>query len=376
MDKYEPAEDSALLEKHVKNLSHGKVLDIGTGSGIQAFAAKNAKTVTASDIDPNCKASFANSKIKFVQSDLFSNIKGKFDTIIFNPPYLPEDPRVKDITLDGGKKGHELIGRFLSQVNSHLKPEGIILMVISSLTGREKVEKLVAARMLEYAELEKQRIFFEDLHVWLIRKSEALKQLEKKRVTGVGYVARGKRGIVFAGLLGKKKVAIKTANPDSKAMTLENEVRFLKILNKKGIGPKLLFSSKNFLCMEYVTGRPIENYFRESSTRQIKNALKSIVEQLFSMDRLGISKEEMSHPPKHIIIGKKVVLIDFERCHYTEKPSNVPQFCSYLCKESMLQRLNEKKINYTREKLIGAARNYKKSINRQNLICILQVIGI
>ena len=48
---YEPREDSFMLEKWVKMLSKGKVLDVGTGSGIQAIAALDkAESVIAIDI--------------------------------------------------------------------------------------------------------------------------------------------------------------------------------------------------------------------------------------------------------------------------------------------------------------------------------------
>ena len=55
MEIYEPREDSFLLEKYVvKYTKPGYiVLDMGTGSGIQADAAsKKAKKVIAADINP------------------------------------------------------------------------------------------------------------------------------------------------------------------------------------------------------------------------------------------------------------------------------------------------------------------------------------
>src|SRR3989338_1740389 len=143
---YEPREDSFLLEKYVKKFAQGKVLDMGTGSGIEEKAALNkTKEVTAADSNPEAVAHVKHIGIKAVQSDLFSNIKGKFDTIIFNPPYLPEaegeDKESRQITT-GGKQGYELLERFLKAAKAHLNPHGIIFLVYSSLTGDvEKVAK-------------------------------------------------------------------------------------------------------------------------------------------------------------------------------------------------------------------------------------------
>ena len=106
MGIYKPREDSELLAKYVKKYAFGNILDMGTGSGIQALtAAKNKKvrSVLAADIQEEVidynKENIKNKKIKFIVSDLFSNIKGKFETIIFNPPYLPEDVQLKDLTI-------------------------------------------------------------------------------------------------------------------------------------------------------------------------------------------------------------------------------------------------------------------------------------
>ena len=56
---YEPQEDSFLLREFTLKYAKGRVLDMGTGSGIQAIAAATKKQVTqvfASDIDRNAIA--------------------------------------------------------------------------------------------------------------------------------------------------------------------------------------------------------------------------------------------------------------------------------------------------------------------------------
>ena len=81
---YTPAEDSYLLVEQVKKYSNGNVLEIGTGTGIQAIeASKKANKVVAVDIDEEAlkiaseNAKKADAKITFLKSDLFQNVKGK-----------------------------------------------------------------------------------------------------------------------------------------------------------------------------------------------------------------------------------------------------------------------------------------------------------
>tara|TARA_Y100000310_G_scaffold285374_1_gene308793 strand:- start:1469 stop:2002 length:534 start_codon:yes stop_codon:yes gene_type:complete len=172
---YEPREDSFLLQEQVKKLAKGKVLDIGTGSGIQAVTASKNKAVTevlAIDIQEevidHCLRTIDNKKITFQESDLFSTVKGKFDTILFNPPYLPDDAKVADLTLDGGKEGYEIIEKFLKQAKKHLEKDGIILLLFSSLTKKEKVDELIKKNTFKFTLLSQKHIFFEDLYCYLL----------------------------------------------------------------------------------------------------------------------------------------------------------------------------------------------------------------
>jgi len=380
---YEPREDSNMLETWVKKHAFGKVLDMGTGSGIQAIAAahkQNVSSVLATDIQKGvigyCKGNIKNKKIKFLQSDLFKKIKGKFDTIIFNPPYLPQELQLKDLTIEGGKKGYEVIEIFLSEANNFLKPNGIILMVFSSLTKKEKIWEFIRNNLLEFEELEKRHIFFEDIYVYLLRKNEFLKRLENKKITNVKYLAKGHRGLLFTGSYHNKKIAIKTKNPQSKAIgRIENEVRWLKKLNKFRIGPKLLLAEKDFFACEFIDGDFIADFAEKSGKNTIKKIIKKVFIQMFALDRLKTDKEEMHHPVKHVIICKnKPYLVDFERMHYSKSPKNVTQFCQFLMSGYVNNILKRKKIGINRNKLIKLAKIYKNSQNNANFRKILDAL--
>jgi release factor glutamine methyltransferase len=166
MEIYQPREDSFLLQKQVKleTKPDDKVLDMGTGSGIQALTALEiSKDVTASDINPKC---LKNLKLKTIQSDLFQNIQEKFDLIIFNPPYLPKDPNEPEesaLATTGGQKGHEIIKSFLQQAKSYLTEKGRILLLYSSLSG--DIPQIVQELNYNLKLLSKDSFFMEKLFV-------------------------------------------------------------------------------------------------------------------------------------------------------------------------------------------------------------------
>jgi len=182
MDVYEPAEDSFLIQRYVKKYAKGIVLDLGTGSGILAEEAarkKNVVKVFGADINEkaiiHCIRHQKSKKITYAMSDLFSLFKNyrpyfgiKFDTILFNAPYLPNNPNVKDTALDGGEKGHELIAKFLKEAKKFLKPKGKILLIFSSFTGKETLDKYLINHHWKYKEVDKVHISFEDIYLYLI----------------------------------------------------------------------------------------------------------------------------------------------------------------------------------------------------------------
>jgi len=173
---YTPREDSYLIENQVKKYAKDKsFLDIGTGSGILALSAQSfgAKSVLASDINQESVNSVNKLKlpIQVIQSDLFSNIRGKFDLIAFNPPYLPKDENEDEksaLSTSGGKLGDELVLRFLNNAGNRLASNGNILLLLSSLTPRERIISTLKNKHLNYEILDKQKLFMESLEVWKI----------------------------------------------------------------------------------------------------------------------------------------------------------------------------------------------------------------
>ncbi|MEM2916183.1 MAG: methyltransferase [Candidatus Woesearchaeota archaeon] len=341
---YPPKEDSLLLEKWVKRLARGKVLDMGTGSGIQAVAAskrKSVKSVLAVDINPavvrHCRKNIASKKISCLQSDLFAKVKGEFDTIVFNPPYLPQELPERDVALEGGKKGCETIVRFLESANAFLETNGIILLLFSSLSNKKRIEQSLKENLFDFEELDRLHIFFEDLFVYKIIKSKLLRRIEKAGAKQLKYFARGKRSWVFKGKYKGKDCVVKVKRPDSVANAPAKEGKMLRVVNKLGLGPRLFLASKDFVVYEYVPGNYLEEVLAGATTKAKKRLFRQLFMQAFVLDNAGLAKEEMLRPLKNAIVTPrgKVVMIDFERTHRTKKPHNVTQLCTFAAQQGI-----------------------------------------
>ncbi|MBI5804309.1 methyltransferase [Candidatus Pacearchaeota archaeon] len=171
---YRPREDSFLLEKFVEEYAKGKkVLDVGCGSGIQIEAAfeGGAESVLGVDIDEESVDFCRKKALNVLKSDLFDDVEGKFELVIFNPPYLPEDDREDEESrkaTSGGRRGDEIIVRFLSNVGKHIKKDGKILLVVSSLTTLKKIERVLTEKNLVKKVIASENFFMERLDVWEI----------------------------------------------------------------------------------------------------------------------------------------------------------------------------------------------------------------
>lgn len=131
------------------NSNNKKVLDIGTGSGAISLAlSKNLKDskVIGVDISKNAIDLANENKIKlninnveFKESDIFSNIKEKFDIIVSNPPYINKKDFEKldnklyyepQNALYGGEDGLYFYKKIIKNAKNFLNKNGKIYLEI------------------------------------------------------------------------------------------------------------------------------------------------------------------------------------------------------------------------------------------------------
>lgn len=137
------------------------------------------------------------------------------------------------------------------------------------------------------------------------------------------------------------------------------EAFFLTILQPYKFVPKL-YSVKPELLeieMEFLNGVYLQKWIDLHGNKVVKACLKVC----HTLDRLGIRKEEMTHPDRHIIVvNSKPYFIDFERSHFValrKNPGNVTQFVTYLTRIGLFKLDKE---------LVELLKNYKQNIENFN----------
>lgn len=155
--------DITLRHLRTANKNDLAILDLGTGSGcliLTLLAELPGSTGIATDISDKALAVAKNnavqlnlnSRVQFVKSDWFTDIKGQFDIIISNPPYIETctldhlDIDVRDydpvLALDGGEDGLAPYRVIFPQIRHYLKKGGF--MAIEHGTGQSvRIKRLI-----------------------------------------------------------------------------------------------------------------------------------------------------------------------------------------------------------------------------------------
>lgn len=171
-DVYEPAEDSFLLAEAIlaRDLAGRRALDVGTGTGIAGLAmAQRGARVVAVDASPHAAALARRNlagRASVVRGDLASALRGPFDLVAFNAPYLPSAPEERvegwlDAAFHGGKGGVEVARRFVRDLPRVLAPDGEALLVASSRGDLDGLREEAASAGLAMSEVGDVKFFFE-----------------------------------------------------------------------------------------------------------------------------------------------------------------------------------------------------------------------
>lgn len=163
--EYEPAEDTFLLEDHVRGRSGRRALDIGSGSGYIARSLEGSfETVVGTDISHAVLRDQTYRGPNRVCCDGADALSGLFDLVVCNLPYLATDG-IDDVATDGGPRGTLVPLRIIRSAARRVAPGGALLFVTSSLSGYGELIAEAGRLGLAAGVLARKRLFFEELVV-------------------------------------------------------------------------------------------------------------------------------------------------------------------------------------------------------------------
>jgi release factor glutamine methyltransferase len=159
----------------------GRVLDLGTGSGLLAISAAlaGAGHVTAVDLNQaavlvarlNAAQYGLGGKLKVEQGDMFEPVRGeRFDLIICNPPYLRGVPTSQGTLAYMAGDDFQWLRRFADHAAEHLAPGGRCLLVLADSTDLSAALDIFrragwGVRFLAQRDLVVERLFIVELIV-------------------------------------------------------------------------------------------------------------------------------------------------------------------------------------------------------------------
>ncbi len=190
-------------------------------------------------------------------------------------------------------------------------------------------------------------------------------------------VGKGCVGLVVAGLLDGRRVALKIRRTDSNRASLSGEARMLAAANSVGVGPKLIASTDNVLVMEYIDGRPMHLWARERHTAgEVRAIVGGVLDQCFRLDAAGIDHGELSNSKKHLLVAGKPYIIDFETAGLDRRCRNLVSVVSYLFFRQAVSPHLARYLSWEREEVKSAVRVYKDEPSRHAYDRIRDSLGI
>jgi release factor glutamine methyltransferase len=167
---------SEFMARHIRVRPQDAVLDVGTGSGIQAITAgRVARKVVAVDINPqavrcareNAARNGVQASVQVLEGDLFSPLPAgdRFDVILFTPPYF-EGSLTRPIDHALYDPGKAVARRFLTGARERLAPGGYVQMVYSSAAEPERVLEIAKELGWRVSVLAEKKALFETFSIY------------------------------------------------------------------------------------------------------------------------------------------------------------------------------------------------------------------
>jgi len=186
------------------------------------------------------------------------------------------------------------------------------------------------------------------------------------RIDHLSVLGKGVSGMVIAGIVDGRRVALKIRRVDSRRKDMHRESEMLQLANTAGVGPAYLGNTLDVLAMELVEGQRIPVWLSGLKGRgrksRVKLAVRTMLEQCQKLDAKLLDHGELSRAHKNILVAAddSPSIVDFESASLSRRPSNFTSLAQYLFLAGVMARKVGRILGPVgREDLLACLRAYK-----------------
>ena len=150
----------------------------------------------------------------------------------------------------------------------------------------------------------------------------------------IHILGKGHESVVVKAKFDDKIFALKIRRTDSSRSNVNNEVEYLRLANSINVGPQLKNYTDNMILMEFIPDITLANWIQNlsgnTSTINLKKTIRDLLYQCRKLDRIGLDHGELSNLFKHVFVGEKISILDFESSSISRRVKNVSSAVQWL----------------------------------------------
>jgi putative serine/threonine protein kinase len=204
----------------------------------------------------------------------------------------------------------------------------------------------------------------------------------RTKIGRLGLVGIGTVSVVVRAVAIGRVHALKIRRTDANRKDMLEEFRLTEMANRIGVGAQAFAVTKDFMLMQLVEGKDLEEHLRSiagvGTRARVREIIHLLLNQCRKLDLIGLDHGQLSDLRKHVIMaGDMPYIIDFESGSQNRAPKNVTTAAQYILIGGRCAPFVRKTLGLrSADAVLGALRDYKKDRSDGNYAAVLKTIGI
>ena len=191
------------------------------------------------------------------------------------------------------------------------------------------------------------------------------------RILGKGHV-----GLVVRADTVRGAAALKIRRTDSPHPDMALEAALTRKANTAGVGPHLYGYTDNFILMELLVGKTIRDWIGVcKDDKALGRVIRTVLEGCWRLDCAGLDHGEIYNMSRHVIVGERITIIDFDSASMRRRTANVTSAVQGIC-VGMAREVGCLIDIPPKNTMVETLGRYKRLRTRASFDYLLDVLGV